>query len=66
MSRIALVSKLINLGVHLLRNGLHRICLKFRKMPKIRSVCLNHLSLYDNVYLKLLLDKPIQNKINEA
>jgi hypothetical protein len=35
-------------------------------MLKIRSVCLNDLSLYDNVYLKLLLDKPIQNKINEA
>jgi hypothetical protein len=35
-------------------------------MLKIKSVYVNDLSLYVKVYLQLLLDKPIQNKINEA
>jgi hypothetical protein len=35
-------------------------------MLKIKSVCVNGVSLCDNEYLTLLLDKPMQNKINEA
>ena len=63
---VSLVSYPISLGVHLLRTGLHGIFLKFRKMLKIKSVCVNDPSFYENVYLTLPLDKPMQNKINEA
>ena len=35
-------------------------------MLKIKSVCVNDPSFYENVYLTLPLDKPMQNKINEA
>ena len=35
-------------------------------MLKITSVCVNDVSLYDNVYLQFLLDKPIENKFNEV
>jgi hypothetical protein len=63
---LSLVSYPISLGVHLLLTGLHRICLKYSKMLKIKSVCVNDVSVCDNVYLTLLLDKPMQNKINEA